>query len=51
MKYFIVASEASGFFESLIKGIIDSKLISSPIHIPTHEYEEIEIKVPMISVK
>lgn len=28
------------------RGIIDNKLISSPIHILSHEYEEIEIRVP-----
>lgn len=49
MKYFIKASEQKIFFE-FIKGIIESRLISNPIHILSHENDEIEIKVPRISV-
>lgn len=50
IKYFKAASEAIIFLVSLIRGIIESKLISKPIHIPIHEYEEIVIKVPVIVV-
>lgn len=48
MKYFNAASEAIIFFVLLIRGIIERRLISSPIHIPIHEYDEIEINVPVI---
>lgn len=47
-KYFNDASEENKFFEPIIKGIKDNKLISSPIHILNHDDEEIEIRVPII---
>lgn len=50
-KYFKEASEENKFFLSIIKGIKDNKLISSPIHMLNHEVEEIVIKVPNIIVK
>lgn len=37
IKYFRVASVAKEFFVSDIKGIIDKRLISNPIHIPIQE--------------
>lgn len=51
MKYFSDDSEASWFLLFPIKGIIDNRLISSPIHIPIQEYDEIAIIVPDISVR
>lgn len=50
IKYFRPDSDAKGFFVLFIKGIIDSKLISSPIHIPTQVYDEIVMIVPKIKV-
>lgn len=47
MKYFRAASEAIIFFVSLIRGIIEIKLISSPIHIPSQVLDLIEINVPI----
>jgi hypothetical protein len=49
-KYFKEASVDSKLFVSIIKGIKDNKLISSPIQAPNQELEEIEIKVPLINV-
>lgn len=48
IKYFIEDSDEYIFFVELNKGIIESKLISNPIHILNQEYDEIEIKVPKI---
>lgn len=50
IKYLIEASEEFILLLLFIRGIIDSKLISKPIHIPNHEYEEIEIIVLIINV-
>jgi len=50
MKYLIEDSADSIFFWFCIRGIIDKRLISSPSHIPNHEYEEIEIIVLIIKV-
>lgn len=36
------------FFLSENSGITESRLISSPIHILNHEYDEIAMRVPMI---
>lgn len=47
IKYFNEDSEDILFFNELNKGIIDNKLISNPIHILNHEYDEIEIIVPI----
>lgn len=47
-KYFKAASLDIKLLISIIKGIIDNKLISSPIHTPNHELAEIEINVPKI---
>lgn len=47
-KYFNDDSEENKFFVLIIKGIKDKRLISNPIHIPSQEDEEIEIKVPII---
>lgn len=49
-KYFNDASVENKFFELVIKGIKESKLISKPIHAPNHELAEVEIKVPPINV-
>lgn len=48
IKYFIDDSEENIFFLLENSGIIDNRLISSPIHILIHEYDEIEINVPII---
>lgn len=50
-KYFKDDSEENKFFEEVIKGIKDNRLISNPIHILNHETEETVIKVPIIKVK
>lgn len=42
-KYFILASLEQGLFFFTIKGIIDRRLISIPIHIINQEYAEITI--------
>jgi hypothetical protein len=47
-KYFKEASEENKFFEFIIKGIKDSKLISNPIQILNQEVDEIAIKDPKI---
>lgn len=47
-KYFNEDSEENKFFDLIIKGIKDNKLISSPIQILNHDEEEIAIKVPVI---
>lgn len=49
-KYFNEASVENKFFELVIKGIKESRLISKPIHAPNHELAEVEIKVPPINV-
>lgn len=49
-KYLREASVENKFFEFVIKGIKESKLISKPIHAPNHELAEVEIKVPPINV-
>lgn len=47
-KYLREASDENKFFDLIIKGIKDNKLISKPIHIVNHEDEEIVIKDPII---
>jgi hypothetical protein len=47
-KYFNEDSEENKFFDLIIKGIKDNKLISSPIQILNQEVEEIAINVPVI---
>lgn len=51
MKYFIEASVDIIFLESFISGIIDNRLISKPNHIPNQDWDEIVIRVPIISVE
>lgn len=51
IKYLIDDSDVRIFFWLCIKGIIESRLISSPNHIPSHEYDEIEIIVLINSVE
>lgn len=46
-KYLMVDSDDRVLFFICIRGIIDRRLISSPNHIPNHEYAEIETKVLM----
>lgn len=48
IKYFSAASEGYIFLELVINGIKDNRLISNPIHILNHEYEEIARIVPKI---
>lgn len=48
MKYFIDASEENILFLLFIRGIIDNRLISKPIHIPIQVLEDIAISVPII---
>jgi len=47
-KYFREDSEEKRFFEFIINGIKESKLISNPIHTLNQDVEEIEINVPII---
>lgn len=47
MKYLREASEENKFFLLFIRGIIDNKLISKPIHIPTHVFADTAISVPI----
>ena len=47
-KYFNEDSEENKFFDLIIKGIKDNKLISKPIQILNQEVEEIAIIVPVI---
>jgi hypothetical protein len=47
-KYFNEDSEENKFFDLIIKGIKDNKLISNPIQILNQEVEEIAINVPVI---
>ena len=47
-KYFKDDSEENKFFDLIIKGIKDNKLISKPIQILNQDEEEIAIKVPVI---
>lgn len=47
-KYFKEDSEENKFFDLIIKGIKDNKLISSPIQTLNHELAETVIRVPMI---
>lgn len=49
-KYFKEASVENKFFELVIKGIKERRLISKPIHAPNHELAEVEINVPPINV-
>lgn len=50
-KYFNEASEDFKLLISFIKGINDNKLISSPIHAPSQEFDETAIIDPNIKVK
>lgn len=50
MKYFRDDSEDRTFSLLFIRGIIDNRLISKPIHIPIQEYDEMVIMVPIIVV-
>lgn len=47
-KYFSEDSEENRFFDLIIRGIKDNKLISRPIQILNQEVAEIAIKVPII---
>lgn len=47
-KYFNEDSDENKFFDLIIKGIKDNKLISKPIQILNQDEEEIAIKVPVI---
>lgn len=49
-KYLIEDSDENELFFELIKGINDNRLISSPIHVPNHDWDEIVIVVPIIKV-
>lgn len=49
-KYFIEASVDIKFEWIVIRGINASKLISRPIHALSHEFDEIEIIVPIIKI-
>lgn len=50
MKYLNPDSEGNWFKLSFIKGIIDNRLISRPIHILIQEYDEITINDLVIIV-
>lgn len=43
------ASDEKRFLFLFIRGIIDRRLISKPIHIPIHDNDEIEIREPIIN--
>lgn len=45
---YLMAASVENLLLFLNRGIKDSKLISNPIQVVSHEYEEIEINVPMI---
>lgn len=47
-KYFKDASVENKFFDLIIRGIKDKRLISKPIHTLNQEVAEIAIKVPII---
>lgn len=47
-KYFKEDSEENKFFDLIIKGIKDNKLISKPIQILNQDVEETAIRVPII---
>lgn len=47
-KYFNEDSEENKFFDLIIKGIKDNKLISKPIQILNQDVAEIAIRVPII---
>lgn len=49
IKYLIAGSLIIEFLLSVNMGIIDSKLISSPIQIPNQEFEEMDRIVPIIN--
>lgn len=51
MKYLIDASVAIMFFELFIKGIMESKLISKPIHMPNQVWEDTVIRVLVSKVE
>jgi hypothetical protein len=50
MKYFSEASVLYIFLTLDIKGINDIKLISRPIHAPSHEFEDTDINTPLTKV-
>lgn len=51
MKYLREDSEDNRLLLLFIRGIIDRRLISNPIHILTHLYDEVAKIVPIISVE
>lgn len=51
IKYLIADSADNMFFWLCISGMMDSRLISNPNHIPSQEYEEIEIIVLIMTVE
>ena len=50
MKYFNEASVLYIFLTLNITRINDIRLISRPIHVPSHELEDTDIKTPLIKV-
>jgi hypothetical protein len=50
MKYFNEASVLYIFLTLDIKGINDIRLISSPIHAPSHELEDTDTNTPLTKV-
>ena len=48
IKYLIDASEGNKLFLLFIRGIIERRLISNPIHIENHDNDEIVKRVPKI---
>jgi hypothetical protein len=50
MKYFNEASVLYIFLTFDIRGMNDIKLISSPIHAPSHEFEDTDTNIPLIKV-
>lgn len=50
IKYNNTDSLENKFFSLIIKTINDNKLISNPIHVFNHEFEEIVINLPKIKI-
>lgn len=48
MKYFIAASDSILFLTFVKRGIIERRLISSPIHINIQDPEDTVIRVPLM---
>lgn len=50
IKYFSEASVLYIFFTFDIRGINDIRLISNPIHAPSHEFDDTDTNIPLTNV-